>query len=155
MSSDDVRNKVKPELTDKEGATEGKGKLKPIELMKIGLVSLVGFMLFFFATDSSPTELFLNSATNAGDQKKEQVIQLFDSIGGVELQSVNIGYSDVAVSSNSLLSTNKNVTVASGVVVVYSGYLKAPYEVSKAISLLLDVPIHQISILNTTDLGGN
>lgn len=152
MSSNDESHKLKSELTDKEGA---KGKLKPIELIKMLLVSIVCFMLFFFATDSSPTELFLNNTSNVEDQKKEQVVQLFDLIGGVELQSVNIGYSDVAVSSNSLLTTNKNVTVASGVVVVYSGYLKAPYEVSKAISLLLDVPIHQISILNTTDLGGN
>ena len=80
---------------------------------------------------------------------------LFDSIEGVTVDSINISYKSVADSSTTLFVSSQTDTVSNGVVIVYRGTIKAPYDVTHAISLLLDVPIHQISLLNASELGGN
>ena len=88
--------------------------------------------------------------------KQEQINTLFASIEGVTLESVNLSYKTVSDSSSAtIFASNQTNTVSNGVVIVYRGVLKAPYDVTNAISLLLDVPIHQISLLNASELGGN
>ena len=85
----------------------------------------------------------------------KEVFALFDSIEGVTVDSINISYKSVAESSTALFVSSQTDMVSNGVVIVYQGTIKAPYDVTHAISLLLDVPIHQISLLNASKLGGN
>ncbi|MDO4924853.1 MAG: hypothetical protein Q3980_04205 [Turicibacter sp.] len=98
----------------------------------------------------------VSSAQSSVEVKhKEQITAIFESIEGVTVDSINISYKTVADSSTTLFASSQTDTVSNGVVIVYRGTLKASYDVTQAISLLLDVPIHQISILNASELGGN
>lgn len=98
----------------------------------------------------------VSSAQSSVEVKhKEQITAIFESIEGVTVDSINISYKTVADSSTTLFASSQTDTVSNGVVIVYRGTLKASYDVTQAISLLLDVPIHQISLLNASELGGN
>lgn len=98
----------------------------------------------------------VSSAQSSVEVKhKEQITAIFESIEGVTVDSINISYKTVADSSTTLFASSQIDTVSNGVVIVYRGTLKASYDVTQAISLLLDVPIHQISLLNASELGGN
>lgn len=93
-----------------------------------------------------------SSATSSVEGKhKEQITALFESIEGVTVDSINISYKSVADTSSALFSSSQE-TVSNGVVIVYQGTIKAPYDVTHAISLLLDVPIHQITLLKASEL---
>lgn len=90
------------------------------------------------------------------EKHREQINTLFDSIEGVSIESVNLSYKTVSDSSStSLFTSSQTNTVSNGVVIIYSGIIKSPYDVTNAISLLIDVPIHQISLLKASELGGN
>ena len=98
----------------------------------------------------------VSSAQSSVEVKhKEQITAIFESIEGVTVDSINISYKTVADSSTTLFASSQTDTVSNGVVIVYRGTLKASCDVTQAISLLLDVPIHQISLLNASELGGN
>lgn len=98
----------------------------------------------------------VSSAQSSVEEKhKEQITAIFESIEGVAVDSINISYKTVADSSTTLLTSSQTDTVSNGVVIIYRGTLKASYDIAQAISLLLDVPIHQISLLNASELGGN
>ena len=98
----------------------------------------------------------VSSANSSVEVKhREQITAIFEAIEGVTVDSINISYKTVADSSTTLFASSQTDTVSNGVVIVYHGTLKASYDVTEAISLLLDVPIHQISLLNASELGGN
>lgn len=128
------------------------------DLGPFGILSVIAAVFIFttlfngsFENNSGKT------TTNVLETKhQEQINTLFASIEGVTLESVNLSYKTVSDSSSAtIFASNQTNTVSNGVVIVYRGVLKAPYDVTNAISLLLDVPIHQISLLNASELGGN
>lgn len=92
-----------------------------------------------------------SAQTSVEVKHKEQITALFESIEGVTVDSINISYKSVADTSSALFSSSQE-TVSNGVVIVYQGTIKAPYDVTHAISLLLDVPIHQITLLKASEL---
>ena len=92
-----------------------------------------------------------SAQTSVEVKHKEQITALFESIEGVTVDSINISYKSVADTSSALFSSSQE-TVSNGVVIVYQGTIKAPYDVTQAISLLLDVPIHQITLLKASEL---
>ncbi len=92
-----------------------------------------------------------SAQTSVEVKHKEQITALFESIEGVTVDSINISYKSVADTSSALFSSIQE-TVTNGVVIVYQGTIKAPYDVTHAISLLLDVPIHQITLLKASEL---
>ena len=92
-----------------------------------------------------------SAQTSVEEKHKEQITALFESIEGVTVDSINISYKSVADTSSALFSSSQE-TVSNGVVIVYQGTIKAPYDVTHAISLLLDVPIHQITLLKASEL---
>lgn len=92
-----------------------------------------------------------SAQTSVEVKHKEQITALFESIEGVTVDSINISYKSVADTSSALFSSSQ-ATVSNGVVIVYQGTIKAPYDVTHAISLLLDVPIHQITLLKASEL---
>ena len=92
-----------------------------------------------------------SAQTSVEVKHKEQITALFESIEGVTVDSINISYKSVADTSSDLFSSSQE-TVSNGVVIVYQGTIKAPYDVTHAISLLLDVPIHQITLLKASEL---
>lgn len=92
-----------------------------------------------------------SAQTSVEVKHKEQITALFESIEGVTVDSINISYKSVADTSSALFSSSQE-TVSNGVVIVYQGTIKAPYDVTHAISLLLDVPIHQITSLKASEL---
>ena len=92
-----------------------------------------------------------SAQTSVEVKHKEQITALFESIEGVTVDSINISYKSVAHTSSALFSSSQE-TVSNGVVIVYQGTIKAPYDVTHAISLLLDVPIHQITLLKASEL---
>ena len=92
-----------------------------------------------------------SAQTSVEVKHKEQITALFESIEGVTVDSINISYKSVADTSSALFSSSQE-TVSNGVVIVYRGTIKAPYDVTHAISLLLDVPIHQITLLKASEL---
>ncbi|MDE5977530.1 MAG: hypothetical protein K2G70_03575 [Turicibacter sp.] len=124
-----------------------------------GLVMFIGagFVMVNLLNDNFGflSQSHLSSASSVDARHKEQITALFDSIEGVTVDSINISYKTVADSSTTLFASNQTDTVSNGVVIVYRGTIKAPYDVMNAISLLLDVPFHQISLLNASELGGN
>ena len=92
-----------------------------------------------------------SAQTSVEVKHKEQITALFESIEGVTVDSINISYKSGADTSSALFSSSQE-TVSNGVVIVYQGTIKAPYDVTHAISLLLDVPIHQITLLKASEL---
>lgn len=92
-----------------------------------------------------------SAQTSVEVKHKEQITALFESIEGVTVDSINISYKSVADTSSALFSSSQE-TISNGVVIVYQGTIKAPYDVTHAISLLLDVPIHQITLLKASEL---
>lgn len=92
-----------------------------------------------------------SAQTSVEVKHKEQITALFESIEGVTVDSINISYKSVADTSSALFSSSQEM-VSNGVVIVYQGTIKAPYDVTHAISLLLDVPIHQITLLKASEL---
>ena len=92
-----------------------------------------------------------SAQTSVEVKHKEQITALFEAIEGVTVDSINISYKSVADTSSALFSSSQE-TVSNGVVIVYQGTIKAPYDVTHAISLLLDVPIHQITLLKASEL---
>ena len=131
------------------------------EIKKTSDISQMIQKLRKIVADLGPFGIFENNSgkttTNVLETKhQEQINTLFASIEGVTLESVNLSYKTVSDSSSAtIFASNQTNTVSNGVVIVYRGVLKAPYDVTNAISLLLDVPIHQISLLNASELGGN
>ena len=93
-----------------------------------------------------------SAQTSVEVKHKEQITALFESIEGVTVDSINISYKSVADTSSALFSSSSQETVSNGVVIVYQGTIKAPYDVMHAISLLLDVPLHQITLLKASEL---
>lgn len=118
------------------------------------VAGIMMFSMFFGGDYNSSTTKASTSTLEA--KHTEQINTLFDSIEGVSIESVNLSYKTVSDSSSATIFTSSQTsTVSNGVVIVYRGVIKAPYDVMNAISLLLDVPIYQISLLNASELGGN
>ena len=145
--------------TDKSDSIMSKIHKMMAELGPTGLLMLVAALVVttFLLKDGfgslSGNQVSLAPTIEA--RHKEQITALFDSIEGVTVDSINISYKSVAESSTALFVSSQTDMVSNGVVIVYQGNLKAPYDVTQAISLLLDVPFHQISLLNASKLGGN
>ena len=135
-------------------------KLRKIvaDLGPFGILSVIAAVFIFTTLFNGSFENNSGKTTTHVLETKhqEQINTLFASIEGVTLESVNLSYKTVSDSSSAtIFASNQTNTVSNGVVIVYRGVLKAPYDVTNAISLLLDVPIHQISLLNASELGGN
>ncbi|HAX72850.1 MAG TPA: hypothetical protein DCY20_04945 [Firmicutes bacterium] len=136
------------------GSKDAKASSKQIDIFAIAKVAILVIPVAILLLGG--VDFSLGSSKSSVEQTHQlQVEQLFESIGSVEIQSVNVAYTEKTVTTTSLFTSNQTSTVPNGVVIVYSGSLSAPYEVTQAISLLLDIPIHKISMLNTKDLGGN
>lgn len=142
--SESIGSKLRKAMTD----------LGPTKVLMV--IVAMGVITFLLNDDlGSLSGNQLSSAPTVEARHKEQITALFDSIEGVTVDSINISYKTVAESSTTLFVSSQTDTVSNGVVIVYRGTIKAPFDVTQAISLLLDVPIHQISLLNASDLGGN
>jgi len=150
---------VEKKPTEKSGSISLTIRKVMTDLGPFRIIMLIGaiFVVSFLLKDdfSSLSGNHLSSAPSVEARHKEQITALFDSIEGVTVDSINISYKSVADSSTTLFVSSQTDTVSNGVVIVYRGTIKAPYDVTHAISLLLDVPIHQISLLNASELGGN
>lgn len=151
---------IKEIKAESSSQTFGQKIRKMIEdLGPFGILSLVAAVIIFtmlFKEGFNDNSLTSTDHSGIETRQKEQLTALFDSIRGVNVESINIAYKSVPDSSSATIFTsNQTNTVSNGVVIVYRGNIRAPYEVTNAISLLLDVPIHQISLLNASELGGN
>lgn len=129
------------------------------DLGPLGILSLIAAVVvctMLFGGSFNDNSLTSTSQSTIEAKHKEQLTALFDSITGVEIESINIAYKSVSDSSSAaIFASSQTNTVSNGVVIVYRGTIKALYDVTNAISLLLDIPIHQISLLNASELGGN
>lgn len=143
--SESISTKIRKMLTD----------LGPSGIVMV-IAAIFGITLLLKDDLGSLSGKNVSSAQSSVEVKhKEQITAIFESIEGVTVDSINISYKTVADSSTTLFASSQTDTVSNGVVIVYRGTLKASYDVTQAISLLLDVPIHQISLLNASELGGN
>lgn len=145
--------------TEKSGAISLAIRKVMTDLGPVGIIMLIAamFVVTVLLKDDfgSLSGNHLSSESSVEARHKEQITALFDSIEGVTVESINISYKSVADTSTTLFASSQTDTVSNGVVIIYRGTIKAPYDVTHAISLLLDVPIHQISLLNASELGGN
>ncbi len=131
-------------MSESKGSKESQVAVKQ-KLLQVALVGvlLIPILMFFMSGTLGEKKVL----GNQGDYHEQQVMALFEPMESVEVHSVSIGYGAEVIASASLLSGNKEQTVTNGVVIVYSGVLQNVYELTKAISILLDVPIHQISFI--------
>jgi len=91
------------------------------------------------------------------DARTSLVYQLFESVPGAEIVQVFAVMDTIQESQASVFGTRTGTEreVVRDVVVLYEGTILAPYEVTRTISLLLDVEFHRIQLLNLANLGGN
>jgi len=142
------------------------GKIRHIisELGPLGMLSLIvsTFIFLNLIRDDFGSGPFSNSDPSSAvieveERQKENILALFESIEGVTVDNIIISYKTMADSSSTIFSTNqKEQMVVGNVVILHQGNIVAEYDVTRAISLLLDVPFHQVSLVNTLDIiGGN
>ena len=103
---------------------------------------LIPIMMFF-----TPDRTASVSGAQTDDKNAAQVMSLLAPMTEMTIHSVNIGYGEEVISSGSILSGSQSQAITTGVVVVYSGMLEQEYDLTHAISILLDVPFHQITFI--------
>ena len=112
------------------------------------IVALIFVLLILTVSMLLPDSLsWVNEKISYETQQEEQVMALLTPMTSLEVHSVNISYETVVVKATSLLAGDETREVASGLVVVYSGVIENVYDVTNALSILLGVPIHQISFI--------
>lgn len=103
---------------------------------------LIPIMMFLMPMNTDHVSGF-----ESDDKQAAQVVSLLEPIESMTIHSVNIGYAQEVVSSGSILSGSTAKQITNGVVIMYSGVLKNEYDITNAISILLDVPFHQITFI--------
>lgn len=149
-----------------ENADSLSGKLRKIisELGPLGMLALIAAGFIFmnlirddFGSGSLSSSSASTTVTEVELKQKEKIIALFDPIEEVTVDNIIISYGTIPNSSSTIFTSNQTEQVmVQSVVILHQGPIVAQYDVTQAISLLLDVPFHQISLVNTLDIiGGN
>ena len=86
----------------------------------------------------------------AVDDRTQLVLDIFAPIETAEVHSVILSVESVAQTQSTVFSSRPAAEreIVNGVVIYYEGTLLHPAETRRAISLLLDVGLHQIEFLN-------
>lgn len=142
------------------------GKIRKMisELGPLGMIALIaaGFILISLIRDdlgkaslSQPSGS--TNLTEVEVRQKEKITALFDPIEEVTVDNIIISYETIPNSSSTLFTSSQSEqAVVQSVVILHEGVIVAQYDVTRAISLLLDVPFHQIKFVNILDIiGGN
>jgi len=126
-----------------------------------GIMALLGAMaITWFLFQGNQGISFMNGPPEPeavyGDLEN-YVMQVFDVVPGVEVEQVIIRTETVQETQSSVFGTRAGTEreVVRSVVVIHQGNILAPYEITRTISLLLDVEFHRIELLNLANLGGN
>lgn len=134
-----------------------------MDLGPLGMLGLIvaTFILLNLIGGDLGNSLFRGASPSAlmeiETRHKEQLTALFEAIEGVTVEHINISYRTVTEQAAAIFTSHQtSQTVANSVVILYQGTITMQYDVTRAISLLLDVPFHQISLINTQEItGGN
>jgi len=151
-------------VTENTEPISGKIRKMISELGPLGMLALIaaGFILISLIRDDlGKTSLSHPSGSTSISEvevrQKEKITALFDPIEEVTVDNIIISYETVPNSSSTLFTSSQSEQVAvRSVVILHEGVIVAQYDITRAISLLLDVPFHQITFVNILDIiGGN
>jgi len=151
-------------MAEKVDSISGKIRHMISELGPLGMLSLIvaTFIFLNLIRDDFGSGLFSSSDPSSAiieleERQKENILALFESIEDVTVNNIIFSYKTMTDSSTTIFTTQqKEQLVVGNVVILHQGAIVAQYDVILAISLLLDVPFHQVSLVNTLDIiGGN
>ena len=152
-------------MTEKKDSVTGKIRKILTDLGPLGMIALVAAVFIFqgLVGDTLGSGLLgsnsssVNAICSMEERQKSQITALFDPIEEVTVENIIISYDQITETSSTIFTSSQpERNVVRSVVVLHHGTVTAQYDITRAISLILDVPFHQISLLNTLDIiGGN
>ena len=153
------------EMTEKSESMTTKIRKIISDLGPLGMIALV-FSIFLFngLIGDNFSNGLLGSTGSSGlaiceveERQRNQITALFDPLEEVAVENIIISYDRITESSSTIFASSQpEQMVVRSVVVLHHGAVTEEYVMTRAISLILDVPFHQISLINTSDIiGGN